>query len=53
VVRDDCSAMFALGVKTYDVVVMDTNLKITYRGGPAYSSTTKTAAVNAIKALIP
>jgi hypothetical protein len=45
--RDDFSIMNALGIKsTYEVVVLDRNLKIVYHNGPYYDSTVKQAVLN-------
>jgi hypothetical protein len=53
VLRDNGQARSALSLSTYDVLVMDRYLKITYRGGPAKDSAIKSAVMAELANLIP
>jgi hypothetical protein len=43
ILRDDGSVATNLNMIWYDVVVLDRNLKITYRGGPYYDAAVQQA----------
>lgn len=49
--RDNGQVQSNLAMNTYDILVMDRNLKLTYRGSSAYSSTTKSAVLAALAPL--
>jgi len=51
--RDDGSAATALGLANYDLLVLNPDLKIVYRGTPSYSSTTKNAVLAELAKLVP
>jgi hypothetical protein len=51
ILRDDGSVKTNLSMIWYDVVVLDRNLKITYRGGPYYDSTVQQAVTAQLSSL--
>ena len=49
--RDNGQVQSNLAMTTYDIIVMDRQLEIVYRGANAYSSTTKSAVLSALASL--